>query len=298
MKILIAYDGSTYADIAVEDLRWAGLPQTAQAIVLSVVERSLHQPRSWGMVDTEFPDEWARQAETAGWSAEAICDRLQTEFPQWDLRLELASGKPAAVILDRVKAWPAELVVTGTHGRSKLARLMLGSVALKLTAEAPCSVRVARAGPGERNGPVRLMIGNDGSPEAAAAVNEVCRRKWPAGTEARVVAALETFATVDARLISDVSESFRESDAQERRWLGNVAEQSMLKLEREGLKVSSAIEDGEPKDTLVSEARNWKADAIFVGARGLGRVERLLLGSVSGGVVARAPCTVEVVRHR
>jgi hypothetical protein len=39
MKIVIAYDGSIHAGIAVDDLQWAGLPSNTQAIVLSVVEQ-------------------------------------------------------------------------------------------------------------------------------------------------------------------------------------------------------------------------------------------------------------------
>jgi hypothetical protein len=38
MKILIAYDGSSCADSALEDLRHAGLPPLAETVVLSVSE--------------------------------------------------------------------------------------------------------------------------------------------------------------------------------------------------------------------------------------------------------------------
>jgi nucleotide-binding universal stress UspA family protein len=47
---------------------------------------------------------------------------------------------------------------------------------------------------------------------------------------------------------------------------------------------------------LCSEAEDLMADCIFVGARGMGRLERFLIGSVSLGVAARAHCSVEVVR--
>ena len=50
------------------------------------------------------------------------------------------------------------------------------------------------------------------------------------------------------------------------------------------------------KSLLLEEAERWGADCIFVGARGLNRLERLLLGSVSTAVAARARCSVEVVR--
>jgi len=38
MKILIDYDGSSCADLALEDMRRAGLPRVAEAVVLSVSE--------------------------------------------------------------------------------------------------------------------------------------------------------------------------------------------------------------------------------------------------------------------
>jgi nucleotide-binding universal stress UspA family protein len=46
----------------------------------------------------------------------------------------------------------------------------------------------------------------------------------------------------------------------------------------------------------VKEAEIWGADAIVIGARGLGPLDRLLLGSVSTAVVSHAPCSVEVFR--
>jgi nucleotide-binding universal stress UspA family protein len=46
---------------------------------------------------------------------------------------------------------------------------------------------------------------------------------------------------------------------------------------------------------LIAEAESWGADCIFVGARGMGRIGRFLLGSVSSAVAARAHCSVEVV---
>ena len=41
MKLLIGYDGSQCANAALDDLRRAGLPREAQAIILSVFERWL-----------------------------------------------------------------------------------------------------------------------------------------------------------------------------------------------------------------------------------------------------------------
>jgi nucleotide-binding universal stress UspA family protein len=56
------------------------------------------------------------------------------------------------------------------------------------------------------------------------------------------------------------------------------------------------MKEGDPKHVLLDEAEQWGADCLFVGARGLSRIERFLLGSVSAAVAARAQCSVEVVR--
>lgn len=69
-------------------------------------------------------------------------------------------------------------------------------------------------------------------------------------------------------------------------------------LKDSGLIVSSVVKEENPKQLLISEAEDWGADCIFVGARGLGRIKRLWLGSVSTAVAQRAHCSVEVVREK
>jgi hypothetical protein len=75
-----------------------------------------------------------------------------------------------------------------------------------------------------------------------------------------------------------------------------MVEGSTEMLRATGLTVLSVITDGDPKQLLPEEAEHWKADCIFVGARGLRRIERFLLGSVSAAVAAQAHCSVEVIR--
>jgi nucleotide-binding universal stress UspA family protein len=70
------------------------------------------------------------------------------------------------------------------------------------------------------------------------------------------------------------------------------------KLCSSALNAEVIVRKGNPKDELVDEANNWGADCIFVGARGMRGIERLLLGSVSSAVSARARCTVEIVRPK
>ncbi len=75
-----------------------------------------------------------------------------------------------------------------------------------------------------------------------------------------------------------------------------VIDAAFEKLRQAGLRPSVFVKEEEPKALLLNEAEGWNADCIFVGARGVGRVERLLTGSVSSAVAVRAHCSVEIVR--
>ena len=295
MKVLVGYDGSTHADLAIDDLKWAGLPENAQALVFSSVEwPAMQAVRSWGMVETDFSPEWLERIAAARHLAETGAKRLRQLFPQWTIEVEPAAGDPADTISEKAKSWAADLIVVGTHGRSALARAVLGSVSLKLLRKAPCSVRVARAHKHEPS--LRLLIGTDGSDAADKALDEVCRRSWPAGSEAQVLAVQELLVPVNAELIAIGERIYDQTNEDEYFRLKDATKRAAEKLSAAGLVASTMLKEGDPKELLIQQAHTWNADTIFVGARGLGRVEGLLLGSVSSSTVAHGPCTVEVVR--
>jgi nucleotide-binding universal stress UspA family protein len=75
-----------------------------------------------------------------------------------------------------------------------------------------------------------------------------------------------------------------------------LVETTAEQLDRPGLEVFSDIQLGYPKKAIPEFAREWKADLIMVGSRGLGAVSRFFLGSVAQGVLRAAPCSVEIVR--
>jgi nucleotide-binding universal stress UspA family protein len=297
MKILVGYDGSDHANAAIDDLRWAGLPDNAEAIVLSAIEWPTSQAlRSWGMVETDFSPEWIERIEAAQQLAKSGSDRLQQLFPKWEIQLEPSAGHPADSILEKARTWPADLIVVGTHGRSAVGRALLGSVSQKLIREAPCSVRVGRSTP--HNDATRLLIGIDGSPESDGAIEEVCRRSWPTGTETQILAVHEVLVPANEERLAFGERLYDRINEDERFRLKHAAHKAADKLRAAGLTATVLVEEGEPKHLLVQRARDRNPHAIFIGARGLGRIEGILLGSVSSATVAHAPCTVEVIRQR
>ena len=300
MKVLVGYDGSSCADAALHDLRRAGLPGAVEAAVMSVADVLLPPRRAEREVEEPPPSvavlEAVRRArasaEQAVKEAEAFAhqgrERLQTSFPSWHIQAEACADSPAWGLIQKAEAWQPDLIVVGSHGRSALGRLVLGSVAQTVLTHAHASVRVARGREDAQEGPVRLVIGVDGSANADAAVRAVAARVWPAGSEAHVIAAVDRMLTTAPQPVDASSE---EGD-----WPRRVVEAAAAELRATGLVVSALVAEGDPKRCLLAEAEAWGADCIFLGARGLRGIERFLLGSVSTAVAARALCSVEVVR--
>jgi nucleotide-binding universal stress UspA family protein len=297
MKILVAYDGSECADAALDDLRRAGLPAEAQIKVLSVVEHWL--PALSGLEIVEGIDrnqEYLALARRGGARLVSINPGNPGE-PSWEVKSESGAGSPATVIMEKADEWDADLIVVGSHGRTALGRFFFGSVSQKVLNEARRSVRVSRGHieePGAPVRPVRLIIGVDGSEDAEAAVDAVDARKWPAGSEARIVSATWAAPQVTShRMVGPITNWILEEKARVKK----MVDKDIDKLTAAGLKTDVAVKDGDPKSLLIAEAESWGADCIFVGARGLGRAERFMLGSVSSAVAARAHCSVEVAHN-
>lgn len=78
--------------------------------------------------------------------------------------------------------------------------------------------------------------------------------------------------------------------------LRNKAEDDMRSfLSRYGLQSIGVIEEGEPYKKIVSFSEEKNIDLIVMGARGLGFIQGLLIGSVTDSVLKTSPCPVLVV---
>jgi nucleotide-binding universal stress UspA family protein len=75
-----------------------------------------------------------------------------------------------------------------------------------------------------------------------------------------------------------------------------IFQPSADKLRSAGLDAAVMIRKGNPTRELLDEAESWGADCIVLGPKGTRGIDRLLLGSVSSAVSARAHCSVEIVR--
>lgn len=288
MKILLAYDGTVGAQAAVDDLLHAGLPLKTQARVVTVTESWMPPPSSLELLA-------GRERESEAFiQARDAAVAIRTTFPEWEVTPQSQFGSPGNILLEIADHWKPDLIIVGSHGRTAIGRFFLGSVSQKIATAAHCSVRVARGRVEEPETPLRLIIGIDGSAGATAAVEAVAERNWSAGTEVRLINASWNLPLIGQE---DAAAALAEWVAEAKKQLEEKMDEATEKLQARGLQVSNVIKQEDPKHLLCNEAEKWGADCIFVGAQGISKIERLLLGSVSASVAARAHCSVEIIRH-
>lgn len=125
---------------------------------------------------------------------------------------------------------------------------------------------------------MRILLATDGSPSAQAAIDLVAGRPWAPEAVVRLVAVDDAYGEDRAELEAHV-------------------EAAATQLRAAALEVETAIWSGRAASVLLSDANVWAADLVVVGSRGRGRIESLVLGSVSAEIVERARASVLVVRR-
>ncbi len=298
MRLLIGYDGSPGADAAIDELSQAGLPAVCEAVVLSVADGYLppEPPLSDVAARTGYDHlhrEMLAQVERCRTQAQRAADHLKQVYPGWAAQAEAIADSPGWGVIRCAEGWSGaprvDLVVVGATGKSTLGKMVLGSVSHKVVTYARCSVRIARFA-GSLDQDLQLLIGVDGSPDASTAVRAVGSRNWPVGTRIRVVC------VADSRMSMMHSSLPTQGAPSADEFAEVIAERAAEELRGVGLTVTKHVTKGDAKQELLKQAEEVAADCVFVGARGLSWVDRILLGSVSTTVAMRAACSVEVVR--
>ena len=134
---------------------------------------------------------------------------------------------------------------------------------------------------------LRVLVATDGSRHAQAAIATSLHFPWPAQTRVRAVIARQTRAEYRRSILLTALDRSAEMTAHKAR----------RALSRRWPDVEIEVVDKKPVEGILAEAERFRADVIVVGWRGHGAVRRLLMGSVSRGVVRRAKCAVLVVRR-
>lgn len=146
-RIVFAWDGSDRAEAALPVLTEWGLFGDVHTDVLSVADA---EPPWWvraGMVSDETAAEsYHEAAEPSRQQHDALAGQMAKQLRSAGLDAAASSreGDPAGTIVAFAEAHKADLIVLGTHGRTGLQRLLMGSVARNVLLHAHCSVLLAR----------------------------------------------------------------------------------------------------------------------------------------------------------
>jgi len=180
----------------------------------------------------------------------------------------------AEALVDEAKDRKVDMIVIGRHGYKGLAKALLGEVAAKVIAHAPCKVLVVpKAAQIEyRN----ILVATDGSIHAAAAVNEAVAIAKRCGSHLIALSAMRD-----------------ESERAEASALSNKAAET---ARQEGVSAEAVTPLGRSFNVIVETAGGRGVDLIVMGSYGKTGVKKLLMGSSTEKVIGSAGCAVLVVK--
>lgn len=141
-RILAAVDDSPTSDLALREAIGLAKDQHARLRIVYVVDKiaiynstqlSPEVERTWIDIGRGILDKAKGLARSGGVDAEVRL--LETEVP---------GARMAEAIVAEAGAWPADLVVAGTHGRTGLDHLLMGSVAEGIVRNCPVPILLVR----------------------------------------------------------------------------------------------------------------------------------------------------------
>ena len=147
---------------------------------------------------------------------------------------------------------------------------------------------------------MKILVPLDSAPCSDAAVDAVVAQFRPTAIEVRLLHVVEwpkhlpmhmTMAegpSAAGDLLASRDQAYREGES--------LTARASDRLRAAGFDTTTMVVAGNARDTIVDVAKEWQPDLIVIGSHGRKGIDRLLLGSVSDGVVRRADCSVEVVR--
>lgn len=256
-----------------------------------------------GMVDLVDPlmAPLAHPPEAARDKAMRGLAQLMEPVAEWNVPIESAVriGNPARQIEAATHELPADLIVMGTHGRTGLPHVLMGSVAETVMHRVSCPVLTI----GHRTATVdappfrRILCPIDLMPGSEHTLDFALALAAESDAEVEVLHVVETIA-LDPKA-GHAFEGEGAFQAQRRRMIAEAGvhlRQAIPPGLRNWCTVRQRVATGEPWPAIVEAARSGRAEVIVMGAHAKA-IDRVLFGSTTQRVVRESPCAVLVVHQ-
>lgn len=208
------------------------------------------------------------------------------------VRTRLAGGLPWLQIVDAAVAEAVDLIVIGSHGRSGLTRVVLGSVAEMVIRHAPCPVLTAR-GLGEPRPFSHILVPVDFSPRSRDAVALAARLVAPGGAGITLLHVVELpVSWGELRPIEVYHDLDTRGAARLDAWVKELAASVQVPI-RIQIRIGGA-----GAQLMAALDADHSFDLVVMGSHGRTGLKRMALGSVAEKTVRHAHCPVLVVHHR
>jgi len=204
-----------------------------------------------------------------------------------------------AKILKAAAAANASLIVMGTHGRTGIDHVLLGSVTEKVLHKAGCPILVVPPHAPSVDGGVsavfkRIVCAVDFSTGSLLAVNTALELAQEAAARLTLVHAIEFPAALREVVFStdaDVDQLHAAAEAEFLRRLRALVPAQA----RTYCTVTTRVNEGKPAREIERVAAAEQADLIVMGVQGRGAVDLMVFGSNTNAVIRNVSCPVLVV---
>ncbi len=141
-SIVVATDGSKYSTAAASEAIGIAKRNNAKLTVIAVVPADIAMPTDLDFAALQREKLADQEMQAAEKNAKAVKDAAQKAGV--DAQAFVMSGKPADAIMEIAKDKSADLIVVGSHGRTGLEKLLMGSVAERVIIMSSCAVLVVK----------------------------------------------------------------------------------------------------------------------------------------------------------
>jgi nucleotide-binding universal stress UspA family protein len=204
----------------------------------------------------------------------------------------------AREILAQAIRLKADYIVMGTHGRSGIKRLVLGSVTEKVMRGAPCTVvtipLTAKAEPAGSAPFQRILCAIDFSPTSLLGLKAAVARANEHGAHLGVLHVMELAPPIYDPVLNPPYSPVEHRAAAEIVTRHRLHEVIPAALESSG-RVEALVGAGRPDREILRMAAEWRSDLIVLGVARRTLMDKVRFGSAVEPVIRQAPCPVMTV---